>query len=67
MEPPRASTMKITRNLQEENDPIRKDKKRLSRVELSHAVIKTHSQTNFREKIRDEDVIWDHSMHLVRS
>ncbi len=72
MEPPRASTMKLTKNLWKENDPIREDKERFSilqalRDELSHAVTKTHSQTNFREKIREEEVIWNHSMHLVRS
>lgn len=72
MEPPRASTMKLTKNLWKENDPIREDKERFSILqaltdELSHAVTKTHSQTNFREKIREEEVIWNHSMHLVRS
>lgn len=51
---------------------MRLDKERFNilqalRDELSHAVIKTHSQTNFREKIRGEKVIWDQSMHLVRS
>lgn len=32
------------------NDPIRNDKERLSRVELSHAVIKTHTRKQISER-----------------
>lgn len=61
MEPPRASTMKLTKNLWKDNDPIREDKERFSilqalRDELSHAVTKTHSNKFKRENQRRSDL-----------